>query len=104
MFTTQKIKPYGLLKIGNQEWFLLRPEPLPAESWQYPLERRWSVVSTQSEKWEDDHYVYNPVRLLITADPSLIIELIPDIQPIYVKNVPLSGDEDFQNQQYRETD
>ena len=77
------VQPCGKLFTHGREYWLVRPEPIPGDSWERDNAYRWIVVPIQAIDWE---YVKTPLysfaRHIVTN--SFTVEYAPDIPEIKV--------------------
>lgn len=74
----------GVLRTRTgQEYFLLKPDPVVKDSWQYDKQQRFVVVPNTEEFYQGDNIYYSYARHLVTTDPD--IEYIYARTPILVQ-------------------
>jgi len=89
------VKPYGHLHTtSGQSYFLLSPEPYPAEDWQRPDQQRFVVVSLAHTEKVIDVPLYEVAFFVVTTGATIEIRDVPSIK-VKEKEAEYMQDADF---------
>jgi hypothetical protein len=90
MFNLNCKKPYGILRTQGMNYFLLKPDPVPGDSWEGDNTYRFVGVPIHEIAWEENgksgYSIYDYARHIVTN--AFTIEYQSDLDPIHFKVLP----------------
>jgi hypothetical protein len=89
MYKLKILKPYGILHTLGEAYFLLKPDPVPGDSWEGDNCYRFVGVPCLELAWEqkgeDGYLVFDYARHIVTT--SFTIEYLVSLAPIHFRDL-----------------